>query len=159
MRTRTVGPATVLAALSAVLVLTTATATATAAEHSPDLTTAASTAPGGGRLLAFTGWLEDDHEQSLLTIDTTTRQVHPVARGGGVGALTWSADGRRLVWIGYDGHQDGSSTLYSARPDGSERRTLMSGHDIRSIAAAPDGTLAIARAGIPTSIDCATHPP
>ena len=82
------------------------------------------------------------------------------------GALTWTSDGQRLVRIGYDDRQDGGDTtpdggssLYSARPDGSDRRTPMSGYDLRAIAAAPDGTLAIARAGIPASIDCATHPP
>jgi len=153
MRTRTAGSSAILAALGTVLLLT----TTASASSSPGVATRA----GGsaGSLLAFTGWVGADEEQSPLTLDTSSRAVHAVARGGGVGALTWTGDGQRLVWIGLDGRQDGSSTLYSARPDGSERRTLMTGYDIRAVAAGPDDTVAVARAGVPADPDCATRPP
>ncbi|NAZ80960.1 hypothetical protein GTR02_03915 [Kineococcus sp. R8] len=153
MRTQTAGSSTILAALGTVLLLT----TTASASSSPGVATRAD--GSGGSLLAFTGWTDADTEQSLLTLNTASHEVEPVARGGGIGALTWSRDGQRLFWIGYDGRQDGSSTLYSARPDGSQRQTLMTGYDIRAVTAGPDGTVAVARAGIPTNVDCATNPP
>jgi len=153
MRPRTAGSSTILAALGTVLLLI----TTASASSSPGVATRGD--GSGGPLLAFTGWMNTDTEQSLLTLNTASHEVEPVARGGGIGALTWSRDGQRLLWIGYDGRQDGSSTLYSAHPDGSQRQTLMTGYDIRAVTAGPDGTVAVARAGITTNVDCATNPP
>jgi Tol biopolymer transport system component len=112
----------------------------------------------GGGLVAFSGWVGDDTEQSLRTVDPGTGQVRTVAPGR-PGDVSWSADGRRLVWIGFDGRTDGGSTLYSARPDGSDRRALMSGFDLRAVATGPDGSIAVARSAVQTDADCATRPP
>lgn len=119
-------------------------------------TSAARVEPGD--LLAFTGWVGQGDGQSLLTVDTATGRVREVAPGG-IGSLTWTVDGQRLVWTGYDERRDGRSTLYSSRPDGSDRRTLMTGSDVSAPAAAPDGSLAVVRAEVRANPDCAVTAP
>ncbi|WP_158257245.1 PD40 domain-containing protein [Kineococcus xinjiangensis] len=96
----------------------------------------------------------------MLAVDTTNGRVRTIAPGGGVvSALTWTPDGHRVVWIGPDARRDGGAVLSSARPDGSQRHTLLEGFDLRALATAPDGTLAVVRADIPDNVDCATKPP
>ena len=81
MRACTGSPPTLLVSTAAPAAGADSAERSDAAHRSADGT--AGGAAAGSRLLAFTGWLEEDHEQSVLTVDTATRQVHAVARGGG----------------------------------------------------------------------------
>ncbi|WP_432562274.1 hypothetical protein [Kineococcus sp. SYSU DK003] len=114
--------------------------------------------PRAGFELAFTGWVGDDSTQSVLTVDTASGQVRTFAAGG-ANALTWTASGDRLLWLAPEHPDDAGATLFSARPDGSDRQEVLAGSDVRSVAASPDGTVAVVRADLPVGTDCATNPP
>lgn len=108
--------------------------------------------------LAFTSWVGDDLTQSLLVLDTATQRVRRVAPGT-IGDLTWSADGNRVVWTAVEGDSSYATSLRSARPDGTDVRTLFSGSALADVAAAPDGSFALARSDLRDGDDCATNPP
>ncbi|PRY16824.1 TolB family protein [Kineococcus rhizosphaerae] len=129
------------------------------------LTPLPATARSTGQELAFTGWVGADVRQRLLvldTADTATAEPRTVAPGG-IADLAWSADGSRLAWIGFEEPTgpvaDTETTLYSARPDGTDRRTLLAGSSLADVAAAPDGGFAVARSDVRDLVDCAGHPP
>lgn len=126
------------------------------------LTPLPATARVPGHELAFTGWVGDDVRQRLLVLDTATQEPRTVAPGG-IADLVWSADGSRLAWIGFQEPTgsvvDTATTLYSARPDGTGRRTLFAGSSLGDVAAAPDGSFAVARSDVREIVDCSTHPP
>src|SRR5690606_24914953 len=104
----------------------------------------------------FAGW-SPDGEQALVftaTSDFKTRFIHAIAKDGSLtevdelsdtawvagpcfGCTGWSRDGSR-VW--YVSEADGYAHLYSARPDGSQRRQLTSGDwEVLSVELSDDG--------------------
>jgi hypothetical protein len=119
---------------------------------------AAGPPPDPGFLAAFTGFYGDDVDESLMTVETDTGTVRQVVAEWAT-APTWSADGERLLWLGPAPDVEGTSWLFGARPDGSDRRTVLGGTDVRSVAVAPDGTIAVVRVDGPPVTDCALNPP
>jgi len=120
-------------------------------------TTSARAEQDGGFLAAFTGFYGTDVDTSLMTVETDTGTVHQVVAEP-ASSPAWSADGERLLWLGPSPDDEYVSWLFSARPDGSDRRTVVADADVRSFAIAPDGTIAVLRSQGPPILDCALDP-
>ncbi|WP_432545411.1 TolB family protein [Kineococcus sp. SYSU DK004] len=105
--------------------------------------------------MAFTGHTPGTGGAVLLAVDTATREQREVAPEG-ASELAWSPDGERLAWIGWDDVTGGGTARVAGLDD--EVSDLPGGGDVRGLAWAGDGTLALLRrpaaGGLPEQ-DCA----
>ncbi|WP_369070515.1 TolB family protein [Kineococcus terrestris] len=106
-------------------------------------------------MVAFTGHTPGTGGAVLLVVDTATREQREVAPEW-ASELAWSPDGARLAWIGWDDVTGGGTARVAGLDD--EVSDLPGGGDVRGLAWAGDGTLALLRrpaaGGLPEQ-DCA----
>lgn len=117
-------------------------------------TASATPVPGTpGQVLAFAGYSSTDQQTGLMTVDTATGAQRTVTEGFAL-QPTWSPDGSQLAWISFAMVTDDHGRLQLANADGSGARELVGDGDTRSLAWAPDGTLAYLHRGPWWPTDC-----